>query len=91
MNEANPVAGLYGSRLMRCLIIMGWSERELARRIGVPQSRVTRITKSSGSRTLTEGESKALLKLVAFVEENPLPRRTDPLSLGTGPGFQPGL
>jgi len=59
-------------RLLVCLIILGWSERELARRAGRHQTTITRWIKGLSP---VPGEEAAWLEtLVAFHVAHPAPR-----------------
>lgn len=69
---------VYGAELVRCLIIIGWSERELGRRIGATQATITRTAKSKGTRTLNKAESARLREITKFMSEHPMPRRKTP-------------
>lgn len=71
----------YGGDVTRRLIEIGWSERELARRTGRPQTQVTRIANGDGTKhRLTVKESRQLHRIAQFIVRNPMPRidRPDP-------------
>jgi len=76
--------GYYGFAVSHRLLMIGWSERELARRIGASQAQVSRITHSTGRQCLSVSESEALDKIAAFIVENPMPRRSSPAFLIEG-------
>ncbi len=59
-------------RLLVCLAVLGWSERELARRTGRHQTTIKRWT--SGSGAVDDGTAAWLERLVAFHLAHPAPR-----------------
>ena len=61
-------------RLLICLAVLGWSERDLARRTGRHQTTVNRWTNGSSA---VDGDTAAWLELlVAFHIAHPAPRRS---------------
>lgn len=71
--------GYFGGALSRRLMIIGWSEREFARRLGASQAQVSRIAHSRDGRLrLTAQESIVLDRIAEFIAENPFPRRSTP-------------
>lgn len=66
--------------LARHLMTLGWSERELGRRLGRSQSDVRRVL--AGTQELTETESAWVVKLSDFMRANPPPRRRELFEVG---------
>jgi len=71
--QNEPERELSGYRLHRRLLVLGWTERELARRLGRSQTDMRRIL--AGARSLSESESAWIVKLSDFMRDNPPPRR----------------
>jgi len=68
-----PAAGPMSShRLLVCLAVLGWSERELARRTGRHQTTIKRW--ASGSGAVDDDTAAWLEALVAFHLAHPAPR-----------------
>jgi len=61
-------------RLLVCLAVLGWSERELARRTGRHQTTIKRW--ASGSGAVDDDTAAWLGRLVAFHLTHPAPRTT---------------
>jgi len=71
--DARPVRPMSPHRLLVCLAVLGWSERELARRTGRHQTTIKRWTEGGGA---VDGDTAAWLEnLVAFHLAHPAPRR----------------
>jgi hypothetical protein len=77
----NPAPAMSSYRLSLCLIILGWSERELARRTG--EHRTTPRRWLAGDSGIDPAVAKWLEVLVAVHVANPGPRRK-PLSILNG-------
>jgi Helix-turn-helix len=77
----NPALPMSPYRLSLCLIILGWSERELARRTG--EHRTTLRRWLAGDSDIDPTVAKWLEVLVAVHVANPGPRRK-PLSILAG-------
>lgn len=71
--EPEPDTSLNGYSVAKCLLVLGWSERTLGRRLGRSQTDIRRIIE--GKRSLTAYESAWLVKLSSFMTANPAPRR----------------
>jgi len=70
--DARPVRPMSPHQLLVCLAVLGWSERELARRIGRHQTTIKRWT--SGSGAVDDDTAAWLERLVAFHLAHPAPR-----------------
>jgi hypothetical protein len=71
--DARPVRPMSPHRLLVCLAVLGWSERELARRTGRHQTTIRRWTGGSGA---VDGDTATWLeRLVEFHAAHPAPRR----------------
>lgn len=76
-----PEGELYGVAVGMCLLDIGWSTRELARRLGTTPVIIKRIIEGQGrlaNQRLTVAESKTLLEIAAFMREHKMPRRKTP-------------
>jgi hypothetical protein len=71
--DARPVRPMSPHRLLVCLAVLGWSERELARRTGRHQTTIKRWTGGSGA--VDDGTAAWLERLVAFHLAHPAPGR----------------
>lgn len=72
---------LYGRDVGLCLLDIGWSSNELARRLGTTPVIINRILAGQGrtpNQRLTVAESESLLRLAEFIRTNKLPRRENP-------------
>ena len=69
---ATQAAAMSSYRLLICLSVLGWSERDLARRTGRHQTSVVRWTK--GLSPVPDEEAAWLEKLANFHAANPAPR-----------------
>ena len=71
---APETAPMSGYRILRCLAILGWSERELARRTGRHQTTIRRWIDGTGA---TDADVAEWLQLLAqFHRDHPAPRLT---------------
>jgi len=70
--DARPVRSMSAHRLLVCLAVLGWSERELARRAGRHQTTIKRW--ASGSGAIDDDTAAWLERLVAFHLAHPAPR-----------------
>lgn len=71
--DVRPMRPMSPHRLLVCLAVLGWSERELARRTGRHQTTIKRWTGGGGA---VDGDTAAWLEnLVAFHLAHPAPRR----------------
>ena len=77
--QNEPIARLSGRALGLHLLTIGWTERELARRLGRSQSDVARIGQGQGA--LLPNESAWLVCLSDFHRQHPAPRKKAPLFL----------
>lgn len=71
--DAWPVRRMSAHRVLVCLAVLGWSERELARRTGRHQTTIKRWTGGSGA--VDDGTAAWLERLVTFHLAHPAPRR----------------
>jgi len=71
--DAWPVRPMSAHRMLVCLAVLGWSERELARRTGRHQTTIKRWTGGSGA--VDDGTAAWLERLVAFHLAHPAPDR----------------
>lgn len=72
---------MYGQAVGLCLLDIGWSVREFARRIGTDQMIVSRIINGRGktpNQRLTAAESKRLREIADFMRTHKMPRRQTP-------------
>lgn len=72
---------MYGQAVGLCLLDIGWSIRELARRIGANNVIVTRIINGQGktpNQRLTKAESERLQEIADFMRAHKMPRRKTP-------------
>ena len=72
--DARPKRPMSAYRLLICLAVLGWSERDLARRTGRHQTTVNRW--ASGSSAVDDYTADWLELLVAFHIAHPAPRRS---------------
>jgi hypothetical protein len=71
--NVRPMRPMSPHRLLVCLAVLGWSERELARRTGRHQTTIKRWTGGGGA---VDGDTAAWLEqLVSFHLAHPAPRR----------------
>ena len=77
--QNEPVICLTGVTLALHLLTIGWTERELARRLGRSQSDVARIGQGRGA--LPADESAWIVHLSDFHRAHPAPRKKVPLFL----------
>jgi len=70
--EPNAAALMSAHRLLACLGVLGWSERELARRTGRPQTTVRRWV--AGSSPVPADVAAWVEMLAAFHQTHPAPR-----------------
>ncbi|MGI4942792.1 MAG: hypothetical protein ACRYHQ_19875 [Janthinobacterium lividum] len=68
-----PVRVMSAHRLLFCLAMLGWGERELARQLRRNQTSVRRWT--NGTTVIPENVAAWLENLVAFHQAHPAPRR----------------
>jgi len=71
--DARPVRPMSARRMLVCLAVLGWSERELASRTGRHQTTIKRWTGGSGA--VDDGTAAWLERLVAFHLAHPAPGR----------------
>ena len=71
--DARPVRRMSAHRMLVYLAVLGWSERELARRTGRHQTTIKRWTGGSGA--ADDGTAAWLERLVAFHLAHPAPGR----------------
>jgi len=71
--DARPVRPMSAHRMLVCLSVLGWSERELARRTGRHQTTIKRWT--SGSGAVDDDTAAWLERLMAFYLAHPAPGR----------------
>ena len=70
--DAPAARSMSSHRLLVCLAVLGWSERELARRTGRHQTTIKRW--SGGSGAVDDDTAAWLERLVAFHLAHPAPR-----------------
>jgi len=71
--NVRPMRPMSPHRLLVCLAVLGWSERELARQTGRHQTTIKRWTGGGGA---VDGDTAAWLeRLVEFHAAHPAPRR----------------
>ena len=75
-------------RLLLCLIVLGWSERDLARRVCRHQTTIRRWT--DGSSIVDREVARWLEDLVAFHTAHPAPRHGEGVGSRSG-GLSPAL
>ena len=80
IDAAAPVMSAH--RLLVCLAILGWSERELGRRADRHQTTIKRWT--SGSGVIARDVAEWLEALVGFHTAHPAPRAADGISSRSG-------
>lgn len=76
-----PKGELYGRAVSLCLLDIGWSVRELARRLGTTPVIIQRIIDGSGrlaNQRLTFAESQRLQEIADFIRDHKMPRRKTP-------------
>ena len=71
-----------GHRLSRCLIVIGWNERELARRTGRHQTQVRRWIK--GESPIPSPVAAWITELADIIVAHPGPRLVSALSATSG-------
>lgn len=71
-HTATPPTAMSGARLGRCLIVIGWAERELARRTGRHQTQIRRWLK--GASPIPQDVAAWIEALAAFIAAHPGPR-----------------
>lgn len=80
--SVQPPFPMSGHRLSRCLIVIGWNERELARRTGRHQTQVRRWIK--GESPIPSPVAAWISDLADFIVAHPGPRLVSALSATSG-------
>ncbi|WP_035979086.1 hypothetical protein [Kozakia baliensis] len=73
LSSESPSIRLHGARLYQCIVVIGWTERLAAERLGVHRTALRRAI--AGTSSLDPDLSRWLLALEAAHVAHPAPRR----------------